>query len=153
MSMKLRPLSAAAFQPFGDVLDPAFEGPRVDHAARLQNSRADASHNLMLVRSAATGRPHMVARMERHPFSSQTFIPLQGARAVLAVALDNGSGAPDLATVAAYVSEGQGFSYHAGVWHIPLATLDEARAFAVFMYTEGTPDDTHWADVTAFDLR
>ena len=152
-SLDLQPLTAERFQPFGDVLDPNFEGPRVDHAAKLSNARLTAVPNLLLVRSTVVQLPHAVARMERHAFSSQTFLPLANARSIIAVARDNGCGAPDASTLAAFASDGQGFSYKAGIWHIPLATLIEHCAFAVFMYCDGTVEDTHWANLDAYCLR
>ena len=119
----------------------------------MQNTRPTALPNLLLARSALVERRSSVHRMERHLYSSQTFLPMQEARTVLGVALDDGHGAPDLATFACFLAENQGFSYNAGVWHLPLGTLDAPRAFAVLMFCDGTPDDTHWATVPPFQLR
>ncbi|GAA6060242.1 hypothetical protein JCM10212_003482 [Sporobolomyces blumeae] len=72
--------------------------------------------------------------LERHEFSSQSFVPMGGrggggggARAreyLVVVALPGKDGQPDLSTLRAFVaSSAQGITYHANIWHHPLIVL------------------------------
>lgn len=152
LEIRPAPLTAEAFRPFGDVFDAGAAAGRLERAARIENLRPGAEPALVLARSAAAVLPLTVTRMERHPASSQAFIPLRRARAVIAVAPDDGSGAPDLGAVRAFLSGRQGFSYGAGVWHLPLASLGGPRPFAALFHVDGTADDTHWAEVAPFAI-
>ena len=90
--------------------------------------------------------------LERHPFTTQTFIPMGlsamdcatrylviVAPSLIAVgdALDQGP--PDLANVQAFLAHGgQGISYRAGTWHAPMAVVGENKVdFVVVQFCNG----------------
>ncbi|MEQ8248900.1 MAG: ureidoglycolate lyase [Alphaproteobacteria bacterium] len=141
------PLDPAAFEVYGQVLvDP---GPtnRTDYAARLTNSRPELPVNLGVVRAMPPAKlPIRVAKMERHPLSSQAFLPLDCDRYLVIVALPQGaSGPPDLDTLRAFVVPGNaGINYNAGTWHFPLTSLDRPATFGLLMYMDGGPGDEDW---------
>lgn len=65
--------------------------------------------------------------LERHPYSSQAFMPMGGSDApsyLVVVASALADGTPDLDSVKAVLVRGdQGISYAANTWHAPMATL------------------------------
>lgn len=152
-TLALAPLTLAAFAPFGEVFAaPAAVRARIDGIARLENGRPAARPNLFLARSGLVELPHDFDRMEHHPFSSQSFVPLEPARIVVAVALPGPDGQPDLATLQAFLARSVGFNYRAGVWHLPVASLGATAPVLGFMYEDGSPQDCVLADVAPFTL-
>jgi len=140
-----RPLDAAAFEPFGQVLASPGEVARLDYAAALENARDAARANLLLARAQPTALPHDVAAMERHPYSSQAFFPLDVSRYLILVCPDAGPDTPDLERLQAFIATGnQGINYNAGTWHHPMTTLDREGTFAALVWEDGSQRDTEW---------
>ena len=78
---------------------------------------------LALFRAAARPFPFKLVELERHCLGSQTFLPLGELRFVVVVAL--GAEAPELSTLAAFLSNGrQGISLAPGIWHHALLAVD-----------------------------
>lgn len=80
-----------------------------------------------IVRSNEGSESITVAFLERHPFTSQSFIPMGGDQSpayVVIVADDATDGQPELSSIKAYLVPGNiGVCYSAGVWHAPMATI------------------------------
>ena len=125
---------------------------RVDRVANLANGRPDARPNLFTAHTGVTALPHVFTAMESHPWSSQSFMPMGAETIVIGVALPGRDGQPDLATLRAFAATAQGFSYRAGVWHLPVASLSRSIPIIGFMYEDGTPQDCVWAEVTSTTL-
>ncbi|BAO38440.1 ureidoglycolate hydrolase [Kluyveromyces marxianus] len=74
---------------------------------------------------------HELKVLEKHPFSSQTFIPMgrstsMGFAYIVVVALPNEKGEPDLLTLKAFLCKpNQAVTYGAGVWHAPMIVIGE----------------------------
>ncbi len=148
-----RPMSADAFTPYGRVIAaaphgepgaPANQGTarRFDRLADIVNLRPGAATlNLSVFRcSPREGASVPVALLEKHPASTQVFIPMEARRYLVIVA--RGGDAPDLSTLAAFVAEGaQGVAYEPGVWHHPMIALDAAIDFACLVWEDGTERD------------
>ncbi|MDE0942118.1 MAG: ureidoglycolate lyase [Alphaproteobacteria bacterium] len=150
--LKAEPIDQAAFEPYGQTLSDPGVGNRTDYAAQLSNGRADANINLAVVRAnPPKALPIDVVKMERHPLSSQAFMPLDCDRYLVIVAKpqdnDGGmDGPPDLSTLRAFTVPGDvGINYNAGTWHFPLTSLDRSATFALLMYMDGGPQDEDWA--------
>ena len=81
MRLTARPLTADVFAPFGEVLQ-APEAPGRAHFDRaLGNRHPAASPSLSIVLQEPLSTPPLrSAVMERHPYSSQSFIPLDAGR-------------------------------------------------------------------------
>lgn len=149
VTLVARPLTPAAFAPFGQVLSAgegraANQGTAVRHdwAAVLESTRSEARPNLAIFRSVARRPPITVTLLERHPCSTQTFLPLVCVRILVCVAPTAPDGAPDIAGAVAFVSgPGQGIHYHRGVWHHPIVALDEPADLAMLAWEDGSPDD------------
>ena len=136
--LRTEPLTAAAFAPFGDVIEAGGAGEdindgtcvRFNDLARVETD-ADGAPGLSVFRAAPRALPLPVTMLERHPLGSQAFVPMS-RRAFLTVVAAGGAEHPDLATLRAFkTAPGQGVNFHRGVWHHPLIALDEASDFLV----------------------
>ncbi len=138
--LKPQPLTAAAFQPFGDVIDASTAKKNIPinygTATRYHDlATVDVSENggrtlISLVKSTPlTERPIPIKMMERHPLSSQAFIPLSG-RPFLAVVGPPGDFDP-AKIQAFYVRADQGVNYKRGTWHHYLLSLEAESDFLV----------------------
>lgn len=143
-TIKAEPIDAAAFAPFGYLLDLA---ERRNYVDELPNLRPGAKARLSLATVSPTALPIEVKEMERHPFSSQAFVPRDVARYLVLVAPPNPAG-PDFAALRAFIVPGTlGIIYGADVWHHPMRTLDRDGSFAVLTFVDGTKDDEEFRSV------
>lgn len=142
-----QPIEAAAFEPYGQVLSDPGPDNRTNYAGQLSNGRPGVDANLAVVRALPPKTlPIEVTKMERHPLSSQAFLPLDCGRYLVIVAKPQGKdGPPDLSTLRAFIAPGHaGINYNAGTWHFPLTSLDRPATFALLMYMDGGPRDEDW---------
>lgn len=144
--LRLQALTAAAFAPYGDIVEPPEPGARHALDAGLSAARAGTTARLSFNHPMPSALPLMATEMERHPWSSQTFIPIDVSRWVVMVAPDRG-GAPDPDGIIGFLAAGdQAVNYHVNTWHHPLRTLDRPGRFAVLMWTTGVKaDDEAWS--------
>src|SRR5258708_16974161 len=98
MEIAPQPLTKEAFAPFGDVIDVPKEAGRTYYEDALGNLRTQAKPSLsMSYRPPTPDRPLKSELMERHEFSSQTFVPVDVARWLIVVAPHAAKGGPDMA--------------------------------------------------------
>jgi len=141
--LRPQPLTAAAFAPFGDVIESVGHTPmlindgmtRRYHAlAHIELLGHDAHGLLNLFDSTPYAFPLPLTSMERHPLGSQAFVPLQAQPFIVVVAAKGDVPASGLPADAlhAFITEGsQGVNYHHGVWHHSLIALSEPARFLV----------------------
>ena len=143
MELIPQPLTQEAFAPYGDVIAVPEVAGRTYYEDALGNLRPTAHASLSVSLKAETAdRPLKADLLERHEFSSQTFMPLDVARWLIVVAPHATTGGPDLAGVRAFIANGkQGVTYRPNTWHHGLTTLDRPGSFAVFMWKAGTKDE------------
>jgi ureidoglycolate lyase len=142
-------ITEGAFAPFGDLIL-ARPGERPDYSPGLANLRPAAGVNFTVVSLAPAAVPVAVSEMERHPHSSQTFLPLTAARYLVVVAPDGADGGPDASRITAFtVPAGAGITYRAGVWHTGMACLDAPATFAVLMWRDFGPGDQEFRKLQA----
>jgi ureidoglycolate lyase len=136
-------LRADAFAPYGEVLEAPREPGRTSFLDSLANARPDAPPSLSVARVLPLAAlPLLATRMERHQFSSQSFVPLDVARWLVIVAPKAADGGPDVAKVRAFVAgPAQGVTYRADTWHHPMTVLDRPARFAIFMWRDGSAGD------------
>ncbi|KAK9480378.1 hypothetical protein V1514DRAFT_326220 [Lipomyces japonicus] len=85
--------------------------------------------------------------LERHPFSTQTFLPMgisasENAAYIVIVAKSGEDGWPDLNTTEAFVARGdQAVTYGSGTWHAPMVSLQPVTDFAVLIHENGVPNE------------
>lgn len=155
MELIPQPLTKEAFAPFGDVIDVPEVPGRTYYNDSLGNLRPDAQANLSLSLKAETpDRPLRSDYMERHEFSSQTFVPLDVERWLIVVAPHASAGGPDVAGMKAFIATGrQGVTYRPNTWHHGLTVLDRPGRFAVFMWLDGGKGDEEFVPVPPFSIR
>jgi ureidoglycolate lyase len=146
-----QPLTAAAFSPFGQVVEAGVTSTREanqgtaqrsDFAARLRSDRPEARANLAVFRAAARPLPLRIVLLERHPRSSQLFVPMAASRYLVVVAGSLPSGEPDLDAVRAFLcGPRQAVNYDPGVWHHPIAALDQPTDLVMLAWEDGGPQD------------
>jgi ureidoglycolate lyase len=146
MELRAQPLTAAAFTPFGQVFQAPVEKGRLYLDDQLVTARPGWRASLSVSRSGPPATLPLVAtKMERHAYSTQTFVPIEPARFVILVAPKAGDGVPDAARACAFIAApGQGITYAMNTWHHPMTVLDAPAGFAVMMWRNEGPDDEHW---------
>ena len=131
-----QPLTAAAFAPFGDVIEatgPSFpiNGGMCDrfHDRARMEFVGDGRAGI----SIGYGRPYPLPLefdlMERHPLGSQAFVPMATDPYLVIVAPDEGGrpGAPR----AFLAQPGQGVNYLRNTWHGVLTPLGRPASFLI----------------------
>lgn len=136
--MTPEPLTAAAFAPFGNVIEASDAAVKLDinqgHAIRYDAlAEVDVAEEggtpvISLFRARPLAEP-VLNVFERHPLGSQSFVPLSGRPYLVAVAPP---GDFDPAGVRLFRAEGhQGVHYRKGTWHHFLLVLDADIDFLV----------------------
>jgi len=132
-------LTREAFTPFGDVI-------QVDGSPHytINSGYAERYHDLATVdvlerggralisifRATPRPLPVRIEIMERHPLSSQAFVPLSGIPFMVVVAAP--SDEPRAEALRAFITDGrQGVNYRRGVWHHALLALESPCDFLV----------------------
>jgi len=132
------PLTAASFAAFGDVIeaDGAFElinagtSRRFADLAKIDVASKGGRARVSIYRADPPALPFAIAMLERHPLSSQLFMPLRRAPFLIVVA-PPGEGIHSGA-VRAFVTNGrQGINYRRGTWHHPLIAFGSASDFLI----------------------
>lgn len=151
MHLNAEPLNAEAFAPYGDVLEAPPDPGRIYFNAGLHNGRTDARPNLSVSHVLPLAAlPLSATRMERHEFSSQTFMPLDAGPWLVIVAPKAAGGGPDGAKARAFIAgPGQGVTYRADTWHHPLTVLERPARFVVFMWQNGSTTDEEFVTLDA----
>ena len=149
--IKTQPLTAAAFAPFGDVLDATgapdklindgFCGRYHDRAKLDFGSQGRAG--ISIFKAQTRSLPYKLELLERHPEGSQAFIPM-GLDSYLVVVADDDNGRPT--NIRAFVATAsQGINYHRNIWHGVLTPLAEPGLFAVVDRIGKTPNlEEYW---------
>src|SRR5688500_10612857 len=123
--LTLKPLTAKAFAPYGDVIECSQQAEKKDinysntirfhDLAQLDLTAAHGKPLVSIFRSTPLARPIKIKVMERHPLSSQAFYPLSG-RPFLVVVAEKGEF--DARNLRAFLAgPAQGVNYHKGTWH------------------------------------
>lgn len=138
------PLSEEAFAPYGQVVMKAQGGvERRPWSANVTNLRAQAKANITYMSLAAANYPVKVEVLERHPFSHQMFVPLEGTHHLLLVCPSLPDGTPDVAKIVAFEATGaQSVNYDANIWHAPRTVLFRPGAFVMLRWDTGAEADT-----------
>lgn len=155
MEIAARPLTAEAFAPFGEVFAVPDAPGRIYTERALGNARAGAWPSLSVaLRDPAPPGPIVARAMERHEFSSQSFVPMAPGRFLVLVAPHAAGGGPDMTAARAFVAgPGQGVTYGADVWHHGMTVLDAPLAFGVFMWRDGTAGDEEFVDIAPLTIH
>jgi len=139
INLKAAALTAEAFAPFGDVIEIAGRPSRsindatcdrFDDLAQVDVLAAAGRPLISIFKSIGRTLPLQVQTLERHPLSSQAFIPLDGLPFLVVVAADGD--APLASRIRAFRAAGtQGVNYRRNTWHHALIGLDRTCHFLV----------------------
>lgn len=148
--ISIAPLTAAAFAPFGDVLQAAGEPDRIINqglCGRFHDLATldfeEGRAGISLFRAEARSLPYRLDMVERHPLGSQAFIPMSPDPFLVVVAPDAG-GIPGRPR-AFRTAPGQGINFHRNTWHGVLTPLAPPGLFAVIdRIGPGDNLEEHW---------
>jgi ureidoglycolate lyase len=162
-TIRTEPLTAAAFAPFGQVLEATGTPDRLINAglcgrwhdrARLDFApETGGQPGISVFLAQPRALPYDCDLLERHPEGSQAFVPMHQHPFLVIVAPDAGGvpGQPQ-----AFLTNGaQGINFNRGTWHGVLTPLAAPGLFAVIDRIGPTPNlhehrlVTPWRIVTA----
>jgi ureidoglycolate lyase len=134
--IKTEPLTAAAFAPFGDVLEAAGDFRLINEGmCQRHHDRAkldfgpEGRAGISIFNAQPRALPYDFTLVERHPDGSQAFVPMSEHPFLVIVAPDRG-GTPG--TPRAFLTNGaQAINFHIGTWHGVLTPLHAPGLFAV----------------------
>ena len=160
--LRVAPLEAATFAPYGEVIDRSSREPtlainagtadRLNDLARVDASARGGHVGLSIFRARPRPLPFRLQCMERHLHTSQAFVPLAGAAWIVIVA-PRGQAPQPGALRAFMASATQGVNYARGTWHHPLIALGrEAEFLVVDRVAEDGTEDCEVHDLAAADL-
>lgn len=152
MIVRVERLTSQGYAPYGDVISADRDdvdareanmgtAARRNFVAEMINVRPDALLNVASFRCAPRDPQGLaLSLLEKHPGSTQAFIPMNARRYLVVVAL--GGDAPDLSTLRAFEALGtQGITYRPGVWHHPMIALDAPTDFTCLVWEDGSEGD------------
>lgn len=150
-------ISGATFSPYGDFIGWPDKGTgisankgtaiRFDGIAGLALSAAGGHPELSYFRVQPASLPLVCHELERHPLSSQMFMPVGFGRFLVIVAL--GEEKPNLDTLRVFVTDGKtGVNYATGTWHHAAVALGDETDFLVLGRARKRSDE----DVEFFTL-
>ena len=127
-----QPLTAAAFAPFGDVVEVGGEARSIN--AELCNRYHDRARmdfeggraGISIFHAQLRALPYHFDLIERHPMGSQAFIPMTDDPFLVIVSLG-----PEATPLAFLTNGAQGINLHRGTWHGVLTPLSGSGLFAV----------------------
>ncbi len=153
--LSIKPLNHEAFKDFGDVIETDNQT-----AIEINNGNTKRFHDLAKIdviedggrplisifRSKSFKFPINIKMMERHPLSSQAFIPFSVVPFLVVVANSREKLAPSDLHV--FMTNGlQGVNYHRGIWHHPLIALRKESDFMVVdRGGDGENCEEYWFD-------
>lgn len=143
--LTVEPLTNDAFAPFGQVIDTKNAAEtflinggtteRFHDIAQVETESADGLEPraaISIFRGQARSFPFAIEMLERHPYGSQAFVPLQQTPYLLVVAPALDENQPDVSKMRLFYAEAtQGVNYAKGVWHHPLISFDQASDFLI----------------------
>mgnify|MGYP001334247372 CR=1 FL=1 len=125
--IKVEPLTEEAFEPYGEILNDKGVTPDFKGGGKSQSWSVDfeADGRVLVMASKNPFQGLAFKKMERHFSHTQTFIPLSGSPALVAVAPptdpNNREDIPNPEQVRAFLIDGtKGYMLKRGTWH----TLD-----------------------------
>lgn len=150
MRIVAEPLEAAAFAPFGEVLETSGPPDRIINqglCGRFHDRAAldfgDGRAGISLFKAEPRTLPLTLEMVERHPEGSQAFLPMSFDPFLVIAAPDEG-GRPGRPR-AFHTRPGQGVNLRRGTWHGVLTPLHAPGLFAVIdRIGEGPNLEEHW---------
>lgn len=142
ISIVPQPLTQETFAPYGLVSGLTGAGSLLIEGA-FEATEDAQQPVLQIVKIASPQQTVVIKQLEAHPFSAQTFLPLDMAPSLIVVCDWNGTEGPDVATLRAFIAQpDQTVTYHRGVLHHKITPLAPLATFAMAMRQTGRGGDT-----------
>jgi ureidoglycolate lyase len=138
LTLSAVPITLERFAPYGEVIHAtpesktAMNNAHFERFGQLAEVDAEGRHaSISIARcKVPASLPYRFDLVERHPLSTQAFIPLSHFSFFVVVAPAAESVEPE--DLRAFVTNGlQGVNYHKGVWHMPMIGLEEGQEFVI----------------------
>jgi ureidoglycolate lyase len=143
--IKPKLISKENFKKFGDMITTSGIKPleindgyakRFDGIANLNTKKDNGESTISIFSALKRSFPMKVDMMEKHPLSSQAFIPMKETVFLAFVAPEGDE--PDLNKIESFiVPNGIGVNYNAGVWHFPLIATEDMNFLVVDRLGDG----------------
>ena len=134
-------LTQEAFADFGQVIDSEsaqtsflINGGTTQrfHDLAQVEIQGEARGGISIFRAQPRHFPFAISMLERHPYGSQAFMPLNQRPYLVVVAPALDASQPDISQLRLFKASGtQGVNYALGTWHHPLICLEETADFLV----------------------
>jgi ureidoglycolate lyase len=157
--LAVQTLTAAAFQPYGDVIEATPDARRLqinagtterfDDLARLDLNAEGGRPLVSIFRAQARPLPLALRLVERHGLGSQAFMPL--GRSPFLVIVAAAGPAPQRADLRGFLAgPGQGVNFARGTWHHPLVALADSDFLVIDRGTANGLADCDELDIAAW---
>ena len=152
--LKARPVDAAALAPYATVLDAA-DGKARAFPEVMEKGDVPGAHAFTILCPKPVEGPVRVAALERHPHSTQSFVPIKAGRWLVLVAPKTASGEQDLGGALAFVAGPEdAICIGQDVWHAGLTVFDRPAQFGMIMWkAESAEDGVLWQLAEAVEVE
>ena len=141
IALNPRPLDAQALEPFATQMISPNGAPRPVPAV-LERGDVAGAHAFTILCPQPVSGPVTIAALERHPHSTQSFLPIQAGRWLVVVAPTAADGSPDLAGVRAFIAGPEdAICIGRNIWHAGLTVLDRPAQFGMIMWKAENGED------------
>jgi ureidoglycolate lyase len=140
--MALPPLTADAIAPFATVI--RGENGKLATIPEVMEVGDTPGHHAFAVLSPqpVPDGTVTIAAVERHPHSTQTFVPIKSGRWLVVVMPTLADGTPDSANAKAFAATPEhAICIGRNVWHAGLTVLDRPAEFGMIMWRADNGDD------------
>ncbi|MBN9331930.1 ureidoglycolate lyase [Devosia sp.] len=139
--LKARPLDAAALAPYATVLNASDGKARAFPEVMAHGDVAGAHAFTILCPNPVEGAVR-VGALERHPHSTQSFVPIKAGRWLVLVAPKTADGVPDLGAALAFIAGPEdAICINQDVWHAGLTVFDQPAQFGMIMWKAEREED------------
>lgn len=140
-ALTAQPLDASALAPYATVLRASDGRARVVPEV-VEHDGVAGAHAFTILCPQPVSGPITIAALERHPHSTQSFLPITAGRWLILVAPKTAGGEPDLSGALAFIAgPDDAICIGLDVWHAGLTVLDAPAQFGMMMWKAEAGDD------------
>lgn len=129
-----RPFDTAALAPFATVLK-ARDGKANVFPEMTAHGDVAGAHTFTILCPNPVEGDVVITALERHPHSTQSFVPIRAGRWLVLVAPKAADGGPDLSAALVFVAGPEdAICINQDVWHAGLTVFDRPAQFGMIMW-------------------
>jgi len=139
MNLKIKKINVQNFSKYGQLISTKdIESKNINSnttksffdLANIQILGKDKNCRINIFKAKKRNFPLEINMLEKHPFSSQAFIPLQNTSFIVVVA--PGSKIPNINLIEAFlVDQEDGINFNPKIWHFPLISLEDSNFLTI----------------------